>query len=92
QRRQSIPYLERATHDFPEDYRLGETLALRYDEAEDSASARRELRRILDVEQNLVDGDDEYGSLEARKYRQRRAHEALSRRDTITLASTWSPA
>ncbi|MDP9519645.1 phage receptor [Pseudomonas putida] len=91
-RRQSIPYLERATHDFPEDYRLGETLALRYDEAEDSASARRELRRILDVEQNLVDGDDEYGSLEARKYRQRRAHESLSRRDTLTLASTWSPA
>ncbi|MGS7249613.1 phage receptor [Pseudomonas anuradhapurensis] len=91
-RRQSIPLLERATHDFPEDYRLGETLALRYDEAEDSAAARRELRRVLDVEQNLVDGDDEYGSLEARKYRQRRAHESLSRRDTITLASTWSPA
>ncbi|KIY42624.1 bacteriophage N4 receptor, outer membrane subunit [Pseudomonas sp. 10-1B] len=91
-RRQSIPYLERATHDFPEDYRLGETLALRYDEVEDSAAARRELRRILDVEQNLVDGDDEYGSLGARKYRQRRAHESLSRRDTITLASTWSPA
>lgn len=92
QRRQSIPYLQRATRDFPEDYRLGETLALRYDEAEDSASARRELRRVLDVEQNLVDGDDEYGSLEARKYRQRRAHETLSRRDTVTLASTWSPA
>ncbi|PVZ42340.1 phage receptor [Pseudomonas sp. CC120222-01a] len=92
QRRQSIPYLERATHDFPEDYRLGETLALRYDEAENSAAARRELRRVIDVEDNLVDGDDEYGSLEARKYRQRRAHETLSRRDTITLASTWSPA
>lgn len=92
QRRQSIPYLERATRDFPEDYRLGETLALRYDEVEDSAAARRELRRVIDVEQNVVDGDDEYGSLEARKYRQRRAHEALSRRDTITLASTWSPA
>ncbi|NIF25204.1 phage receptor [Pantoea sp. Tr-811] len=92
ERRQSIPYLERATHDFPEDYRLGETLALRYDETEQSAAARRELRRVLDVEQDLVDGDDEYGSLEARKYRQRRAHEALSRRDTVTLASTWSPA
>ena len=92
QRRQSIPYLEHATRDFPEDYRLGETLAVRYDEAEDSASARRELRRILDVEENLVDADDEYGSLEARKYRQRRAHETLSRRDSITLASTWSPA
>ncbi|WP_409296014.1 phage receptor [Pseudomonas sp. KCJK8670] len=92
QRRQSIPYLEQATRDFPEDYRLGETLALRYDEVEDSASARRELRRVIDVEQNLVDGDDAYGSLEARMYRQRRAHETLSRRDTITLASTWSPA
>ncbi len=91
-RRQSIPLLERATQDFPEDYRLGETLALRYDEVEDSAAARRELRRVLDEEQDLVDGGDEYGSLEARKYRQRRAHESLSRRDTITLASTWSPA
>ncbi|MFP3865301.1 phage receptor [Pseudomonas capeferrum] len=92
QRRQSIPYLERAARDFPEDFRLGETLALRYDEVENSAAARRELRRVIDVEQQLVDGDDEYGSLEARKYRQRRAHESLSRRDTITLASTWSPA
>ncbi|MBH3410575.1 phage receptor [Pseudomonas putida] len=92
QRLQSIPYLERATHDFPEDYRLGETLALRYDEVENSAAARRDLRRGIDVEENLVDDDDDYGSLEARKYRQRRAHETLSRRDTITLASTWSPA
>ncbi|MEE1923075.1 phage receptor [Pseudomonas sp. 148P] len=92
QRRQSIAYLERATRDFPEDYRLGETLAWRYDEVENSAAARQELRRVLDVEQDLVDGDDEYGSLEARKYRQRRAHEALSRRDTVTLTSTWSPA
>ena len=91
-RRQSIPHLERSTRDLPEDYRLGETLALRYIEAEDSAAARKELRRVLDVEQDLVDEGDEYGSLEARKYRQRRAHEALSRRDSITLASTWSPA
>lgn len=91
-RRQSIPYLQQATRSFPEDYRIGETLAWRYDEVEDSAAARKELRRVIDVEQDLVDGDDEYGSLEARKYRQRRAHEALSRRDTVTLASTWSPA
>lgn len=91
-RRQSIPYLEQATRSFPEDYRIGETLAWRYDEVEDSAAARQELRRVLDVEQDLVDGDDEYGSLEARKFRQRRAHETLSRRDTVTLASTWSPA
>ncbi|MDU9410616.1 phage receptor [Pseudomonas sp. zfem001] len=92
ERRTSIARLERATHDYPEDYRLGETLAWRYDEAEDSAAARRELRRVIDLEQNPVAADDEYGSMEARRYRQRRAHETLSRRDSFTLASTWSPA
>ncbi|QXH54055.1 phage receptor [Pseudomonas fakonensis] len=92
ERLRSIPYLKRATEDFPDNYRLGETLALRYDEVEDSAAARHELRRVLDVEQGLADERDEYGSLEARKYRQRRAHETLSRRDSVTLASTWSPA
>lgn len=92
ERRTSIPYLERATRDFPEDYRLGETLAWRYDEAEDSFAARRELRRVIDLEQQPVAGDDEYGSLEARRFRQRRAHQTLSQRDNLTLASTWSPA
>lgn len=92
ERRTSIAGLERATRDYPEDYRLGETLAWRYDEAEDSAAARRELRRVIDLEQNPVAADDEYGSMEARRYRQRRAHETLSRRDSFTLASTWSPA
>ncbi|QPG61699.1 phage receptor [Pseudomonas sp. BIGb0427] len=91
-RARSIPYLERAAKAFPEDYRIGETLAWRYDEVENSAAARKELRRVLDVEHDLVDGDDQFGSLDARKYRQRRAHEALSRRDSFTLASTWSPA
>ncbi|MDE3739921.1 phage receptor [Pseudomonas resinovorans] len=91
-RRRSIPYLERATRAYPEAYRIGETLAWRYDEIEDSASARRELRRVIDLEQDPVAGDDEYGSLEARRYRQRRAHDVLSRRDNLTLASTWSPA
>lgn len=91
-RRQSIPYLQQATVDFPEDYRLGETLAWRYAEAGDSAAARQELRRVLDVEDHVVNGDDEYGSLEARKYRQRRAHETLAKRNSRTLASVWSPA
>ncbi|MFJ2357133.1 phage receptor [Pseudomonas fluorescens] len=92
ERARAIPYLQQATRDFPEDYRLGETLAWRYDEVEDSASARKELRRIIDLEQNPVAADDEDGSMEARRYRQRRAHETLSRRDSFTLASTWSPA
>jgi adsorption protein A len=92
QRSAAIPYLQRATRDFPEDYRLGETLALRYDEVEDSAQARKELRRVIDLEQHPVAADDEDGSMEARRYRQRRAHETLSRRDTRTIASTWSPA
>ncbi|WP_313118567.1 NfrA family protein [Ectopseudomonas guguanensis] len=92
ERRVSIARLERATRDYPEDYRLGETLAWRYDEVENSAAARDELRRVIDLEQNPVAADDEYGSMEARRYRQRRAHETLSRRDSFTLASTWSPA
>ncbi|WP_085683874.1 MULTISPECIES: phage receptor [unclassified Pseudomonas] len=92
ERATAIPYLQQATHDFPEDYRLGETLAWRYDEVEDSASARKELRRVIDLEQNPVAADDEDGSMEARRYRQRRAHETLSRRDSRTIASTWSPA
>ncbi|MDD0971281.1 MULTISPECIES: NfrA family protein [Pseudomonas] len=92
ERATAIPYLQQATRDFPEDYRLGETLAWRYDEVEDSASARKELRRVIDLEQNPVAADDEDGSMEARRYRQRRAHETLSRRDNFTVASTWSPA
>ena len=92
ERAKALPYLQTATQDFPEDYRLGETLAWRYGEVADSASARKELRRVIDLEQNPVAADDENGSLQARRYRQRRAHEALSRRDTRTLASTWSPA
>lgn len=91
QRRLAIPYLQQATRDFPEDYRLGETLAWRYDEIEDSAAARKELRRVIDLEQHPVAADDENGSMQARRYRQRRAHETLSRRDSLTLASTWSP-
>lgn len=92
ERATAIPYLQQATRDFPEDYRLGETLAWRYDEVEDSASARKELRRVIDLEQNPVAADGEDGSMEARRYRQRRAHETLSRRDSRTIASTWSPA
>ncbi|MGY2440127.1 NfrA family protein [Pseudomonas sp. SDO52101_S400] len=92
ERATAIPYLQQATRDFPEDYRLGETLAWRYDEVENSASARKELRRVIDLEQNPVAADDEDGSMEARRYRQRRAHETLSRRDSRTIASTWSPA
>lgn len=92
ERARAIPYLQSATQAFPEDYSLGETLAWRYDEAKDSASARKELRRVIDVEQHSVGGDSEDGSMEARRYRQRRAHETLSRRDTFTFASTWSPA
>ncbi|VVP53428.1 NfrA family protein [Pseudomonas fluorescens] len=92
ERAKAIPYLQTATRDFPEDNSLGETLAWRYDEVADSASARKELSRVIDLEQNPVAADDDDGSMEARRYRQRRAHEALSRRDTRTLASTWSPA
>lgn len=92
ERATAVPYLQQATRDFPEDYQLGDTLAWRYDEIADSASARKELRRVIDLEQNPVAADDKDGSMEARRYRHRRAHEALSRRDSFTIASTWSPA
>ncbi len=91
-RRQSLPYLIQASHDFPEDYRIGETLAWRYDEVENSAAARQELRRIIDLEQNMVDDGTDDTHLAARVYRQRRAHQSLSQRDSISVASTWSPA
>ncbi|AYC32036.1 phage receptor [Pseudomonas cavernae] len=92
ERRLAIPYLEQTSRDFPEDYRLAETLAWRYAEAGDGTATRRELRRAIDLEQQPVAGADQYGSLEARRYRQRRAHQALSQRDNLTLASVWSPA
>nr|WP_239482018.1 phage receptor [Pseudomonas insulae] len=91
ERHRAIPYLQQASRDFPEDYRIAETLAWRYDEAEDSAVARRELERAIDLEQQPVLDDDEE-SLEARRFRQRRAHQVLSQRDNLTLASVWSPA
>ncbi|GGU50969.1 hypothetical protein GCM10009504_04380 [Pseudomonas laurentiana] len=91
-RRQSLPYLIHASHDFPEDYRIGETLAWRYDEVENSAAARQELRRIIDLEHYVVDDGADDTRLADRIYRQRRAHQSLSQRDSVTLASTWSPA
>ncbi|WP_085585185.1 NfrA family protein [Thalassospira mesophila] len=88
----SIPYLEKAVNDYPQDYRLHETLANRYVAIENNAGARAQLEQAIDLEQYPVSYGDDYGSLEARRYRQRRAHETLERRDSVTLASTWSPA
>ena len=88
----AIPYLEKAVVDYPHDYRLHETLATRYNAVENSAAARQQLEQAIDLEQYPVSFGDDYGSLDARRYRQRRAHETLERRNSITLASTWSPA
>jgi len=92
-RREAIPLLEQANNDYPYDFYLAETLALRYQAEGDSAAARRQLRRAIDLEQApLTVVEDDALSLERRRFRQRRAHEALARRNSITLASTWSPA
>lgn len=102
QREQSIPLLQQAIQDYPKDYLLAETLAMRHNEAGESAAARAQLRRAIDLESTLLEErgaptlaqgspDAESIDLEKRRYRQRRANEALSRRDSITLASTWSP-
>ncbi|AUG55403.1 NfrA family protein [Thalassospira marina] len=92
QQNAAIPYLKRAVQDYPDDYRLHETLANRYNAVENSTGARRELEHAIDLEQNPVTQGDDFGSLDARRYRQRRAHETLERRNSVTLASTWSPA
>ncbi|RCK45626.1 hypothetical protein TH25_17900 [Thalassospira profundimaris] len=92
QQNAAIPYLEKAVVAYPSDYRLHETLANRYNAVGDSRAARKQLEAAIDLEQYPVTQGDDFGSLEARRYRQRRAHETLERRDSITLASTWSPA
>jgi len=92
QQNTAIPYLEKAVQDYPNDYRLHETLANRYVATINNVGARQQLEQAIDLEQNPVSFGDDYGSLEARRYRQRRAHETLERRDSVTVASTWSPA
>ena len=91
-RLQAVPYVEKAVHDYPEDYRLHETLANLYNQQGRSADSRASLRAAIDLEQYPVINEPNVESVEARRYRQRRSHEALSRRDTVTVASTWSPA
>ncbi|WP_168173739.1 phage receptor [Thalassospira sp. TSL5-1] len=92
QQNAAIPYLEKAVVAYPDDYRLHETLANRYNAVSDSRAARKQLEAAIDLEQYPVTNGDDFGSLEARRYSQRRAHETLERRDSVTLASTWSPA
>lgn len=89
-RAQAIPYLERATQDYPEDYLLGETLAWRYNEVSDSAASRQEFKRVIDLEQTLEDAGDDR-NLQVRLYRQRKAYQTLTQRDSFTLSSSWVP-
>ncbi|SHF70826.1 adsorption protein A [Modicisalibacter ilicicola DSM 19980] len=92
-RRRAIPLLERSTEAYPEDYRLAETLAQRYVEVGDNEAAKRQLRRAIDLEREpLASADETPDALLERRYRQRRQHEFLSRRDSVTLSSVWSPA
>lgn len=92
-RREAMVLLAQSVRDYPEDFRLAEALALRYAEFGDNAASRQQLRRAIDLEQApLVVEDESTTQLAQRRYRQRRMHETLSRRDSFTLTSTWSPA
>ncbi len=91
-RLEAIPWLEQVLRDYPADFRLAEALALRYAEAGETGLARETLRLAIDgVEPALVVGEDDSDSLARRHYAQRRSHEALSRRHSWVLASSWSP-
>ncbi|WP_052384163.1 NfrA family protein [Litchfieldella xinjiangensis] len=93
QRRKAKRLLEQSIHDYREDFRLAESLALRYAEFGDSAASRHQLRRAIELEQTplAIEGESAR-DLAQRRYRQRRMHETLSRRDTFTFSSTWSAA
>lgn len=88
----AIPYIEQAIKNYPENYQLQETLANLYNQQGRSADAREHLRDAIDLEENTVVDRPGTESVESRQYRQRRAHEYLSRRDSVTLSSSWSPA
>ncbi|TBU86558.1 NfrA family protein [Phytopseudomonas dryadis] len=93
QRRESIAWLQRVAQGDPQDYRIAETLAARYDEVGDSAAAREQLRRAIDLQQvPMAVAEDAERDMRQRRYRLRRGHESLSRRDSVSLSSTWSPA
>ncbi len=92
ERNTAIPYLEKAARAFPENSSIADALAWRYAESGDSAAARLQLRKAIDLQQHSLTEDGLSASEAKGLYAERRAHETLSRRDSFTLASTWSPA
>ncbi|WP_177345240.1 phage receptor [Pseudomonas sp. CC6-YY-74] len=88
----AIAPLVRASALQAEDFRLAEALAARYIEVGDKPRARESLRRAIDLEHaQLKVVDESIRDLQERRYAARRQHEYLQRRDSISLASTWSP-
>ncbi|MBY6028464.1 hypothetical protein KUV41_03765 [Halomonas sp. DP8Y7-1] len=92
-RQQAIPLLERARHAYPEDIVSASTLGALYAAVGDNARALTRLEQAIDLQPlDLRVGDDSAERMAERRYRQRRQHESLTRRDRITLSSSWSPA
>ncbi|MDX5364720.1 MAG: hypothetical protein LPJ91_11270 [Pseudazoarcus pumilus] len=88
----AIPHLERARVDYPADIRVPEALSLRYMEQGKDVLARPAMRDAIDLQQDaLMVATETPAWLADRRYAMRRAHETQARRDSRTLASTWSP-
>ncbi|WP_157719053.1 NfrA family protein [Halopseudomonas salegens] len=92
ERARAIPLLQRAVEFYPEDFMLQQTLAQLLNEQSEPTLARASLRQAIDlVEPELWVADQDGSELAQRKYELRRSHESLSRRNSFTVASSWSP-
>ncbi|KJZ18391.1 hypothetical protein TW86_00510 [Halomonas sp. S2151] len=91
-RSEAIALLERARPAYPEDYVSAATLGNLYSTIGDNARSMTRIEDAIDLQPfDLAVGEDSLEAMAERRYRLRRAHETLTRRDRITLTSSWSP-
>ncbi|ALM53296.1 NfrA family protein [Halomonas huangheensis] len=91
-RQRAVTLLEQSRQDYPEDYLTTGTLANLEVALGNYANARQWLRRSIDQQSEASTiSDADSREMANRLYAQRRAHESLSRRDTIRLSSSWAP-
>ena len=91
-RSEAIALLERARQAYPEDYVSAATLGNLYSTIGDNARSMTRIEDAIDLQPfDLAVGEDSLEAMAERRYRLRRAHETLTRRDRITLTSSWSP-
>lgn len=88
----AVPHLERSRTEYPADYRVPESLSLRYQELGQDRAASAQMQAAIDLHHDeLMVATESAEVLAERRYAMRRSHEVQTRRDSFTLASTWSP-